>query len=156
MVDNLHVRRSLFGPHEADPPLVVDPHRVLAGPATLQRLEVVPGRKPQVLEHRGRVHGLLHPDYSSWFGYEMAAPNAKIGNTIAIPFTHQNRKWALLPLRTSKKPGDLKIAGASFSTVGKELLSIVDIDEDSAFLRRLQTYFRSRHWEMVPVESLKK
>ena len=37
VVDDLHVRRSLFGPHEADTPLVVDTNRVLAGPVALQR-----------------------------------------------------------------------------------------------------------------------
>ena len=101
-------------------------------------------------------NGLLHSDYSSWFGYEMATPNEVAGNTVPIPLTHQNRKWVLLPLQPSKKAEDLRIAGASFTTVGRELLAIVDIEEDSAFLDRLQNYFRSLHFEMVPITNLQK
>ena len=73
-----------------------------------------------------------------------------------IPLIHQNRKWALIPLRTGKKANNLKISGAGFTTVGRELLQIVDIEEDSAFLNRLQTHFRSRHLEMIPFENTKK
>ena len=101
-------------------------------------------------------NGLLHPDYGSWYGYEIATPNEKIGGKVPIPVFHQNRRWALIPLRTGKKGEDLRISGAGFTTVGRELLQIVDIEEDSAFLNRVQTYFRSRHVEMVPISSVKK
>ena len=101
-------------------------------------------------------NGLLHPDYGSWYGYELATPHEKMGGQVPIPLIHQNRKWALIPLRTGKKANNLKISGAGFTTVGRELLQIVDIEEDSAFLNRLQTHFRSRHLEMIPFENTKK
>ena len=101
-------------------------------------------------------NGLLHSDYDSLYGYELATPQLQTGNTVPIPLIHQNQNWALLPLSTSKKPRDSRIRGARFTTVGQELLTIVDIEEDSAFLQRLQSYFRSRHWKMVPVKNPKK
>ena len=101
-------------------------------------------------------NGLLHPDYGSWHGYELAIPNEKMGGTVPLPLVHQNRRWALIPLPTGKRAKDLRIAGAGFTTVGRELLKIVDIEEDGAFLTRVQTYFRSRHLEMVPVSGIKK
>ena len=101
-------------------------------------------------------NGLLHPDYASWFGYEIATPNEKMGGKVPLPLVHQNRRWVLIPIGTANKAEDLKISGAGFTTVGKELLQIVDIEEDSAFLDRVQTYFRSHHVEMIPISSVKK
>ena len=87
---------------------------------------------------------------------ELAIPNEKMRGTVPLPLVHQNRRWALIPLPTGKRAKDLRIAGAGFTTVGRELLKIVDIEEDSAFLTRVQTYFRSRHLEMIPVSGIKK
>src|SRR5690625_3266913 len=50
VVNDLHLLRSGVGPHEADPPLVVDPDAVLSGPITLERLETVAGRDSEVFE----------------------------------------------------------------------------------------------------------
>ena len=51
VVNDLHLLRTGVGPHEADPPLVVDPDAVLPGPVTLERLEPVPRWHSEVVEH---------------------------------------------------------------------------------------------------------
>src|SRR5699024_8720103 len=43
-VNDLHLLWSCVGPHEADPPLVVDPDAVLPDSVTLESLEPVAGR----------------------------------------------------------------------------------------------------------------
>src|SRR5690606_26681648 len=56
VVNDLHLLWSSVGPHEADPPLVVDPDAVLAGPVTLESLKPAAGRNAEILEHLRRSH----------------------------------------------------------------------------------------------------
>jgi hypothetical protein len=44
VVDDFHVRRTVVGPTEADPELVVDPDAVLAFPITSQRFQPIARR----------------------------------------------------------------------------------------------------------------
>ena len=66
---------------------------------------------------------------------------------------HQNRKWALVPEQGYKMKSPFKVTGAEFTTVGKELLHIVDMKKDDAFLNKVQAYFRGRHLDMVALPS---
>jgi hypothetical protein len=50
VVNDLHLLRSGVGPHEADPPLVVDPDAVLSDPIALGGLKPVSGRDAEVFE----------------------------------------------------------------------------------------------------------
>src|SRR5690606_24206795 len=52
----LHLLRSGVGPPEADPPLVVDPDAVLAGPAALERFEPGPGGDAEGIERLRGSH----------------------------------------------------------------------------------------------------
>src|SRR5690554_4670175 len=79
VVNDLHLLRSGVGPHEADPPLVVDPDAVLPGPIALQRLEPVPGRDAEIVKRlRGPDLTQLaqrHPlDTRIHRGHALAAP----------------------------------------------------------------------------------
>src|SRR5690625_7730874 len=51
VVNDLHLLRSGVRPHEADPPLVVDPDAVLSGPVTLERFEPITGWGAEVVKH---------------------------------------------------------------------------------------------------------
>src|SRR5918996_3516837 len=54
IVDDLDILGTL-PPHETDPPLIIDPDRVLTGAIALQSFETIAGRQAQVLQARGRV-----------------------------------------------------------------------------------------------------
>src|SRR5690625_6194483 len=56
VVNDLHLLRSCVGPHEPDPPLVVDPDAVLPGAVALQRFEPVARRDPKILDGLRRSH----------------------------------------------------------------------------------------------------
>ena len=56
IVNDLHLLWPSIRPHEADPPLVVDPDAVLPCSITLQSFEPVAGRDAKVIEHRRRTH----------------------------------------------------------------------------------------------------
>jgi hypothetical protein len=56
VVNDLHLLWSSVRPHEADPPLVVDPDAVLSDSIALERFESVSGRNAEVLKHRRRSH----------------------------------------------------------------------------------------------------
>jgi hypothetical protein len=43
----------MFGPDEANPKLVIHPYTVLAGAIFGQRVQLVSGRRPQIVEHYG-------------------------------------------------------------------------------------------------------
>jgi len=96
-------------------------------------------------------NGLLHASYTSWYGYDAAIPREDGG--LRLPLVHQNRKWALVPGQGYKMESPFKVTGAEFTTVGKELLHIVDMKKDDAFLNKVQAYFRGRHLEMVALPS---
>ncbi len=56
VVNDFHLLWSCVGPHEADPPLVVDPDTVLADPVTLERFEPATRRDAEVVEDLRRSH----------------------------------------------------------------------------------------------------
>lgn len=60
VVDNFDIFRAIFGPDEADSPLVVNPKRMLARSIAAQRLQTIPGRKSQIIERSGMVENCEH------------------------------------------------------------------------------------------------
>nr|WP_312793839.1 hypothetical protein [Kocuria sp.] len=54
VLDN-HVLKASVGPHEADPPLVIDSAAVLAFPVTLLRFVPVPWRNLKRVERHGSI-----------------------------------------------------------------------------------------------------
>ena len=121
-------------------------------------------------------NGLLHHDYKSWnSAYTLAMPRTEFGGGVTVPYTHkdqpqgivapipdpdggggvtipfihQDQKWKLTPLSAFKAGSEFRIQGAEFTTVGKELLHVVDIEHDAAFLDKVRTYLASQHIEMT-------
>ena len=97
-------------------------------------------------------NGLLHPEYNSWHQYDNAMPNPQLGGHVSV-LIHQDQKWALIPLPSFKVGSALKIHGAKFTTVGQELLHIVDIESDTAFLDKVRAFLKSQHIEMIALSS---
>lgn len=97
-------------------------------------------------------NGLLHSDYDSWHSYDLATPQGALGG-VAVPFIHQGQRWALRPLPSFKSGSMLRIHGAKFTTVGRELLHIVDIEDDAVFLGKVRAYLKRQHVEMVALPS---
>ena len=98
-------------------------------------------------------NGLLHPDYASWHLYDSVIASPLLNGRAAAHLFHQDQKWVLIPLLGFKASESLKIRGAKFTTVGQELLHIVDIERDAAFLNKVRTYLKSQHLEMVTLSS---
>ena len=98
-------------------------------------------------------NGLLHPVYDSWQTYDLVIPSPQLNGRAAAHLFHQDQKWELIPLPDFKARESLKIHGAKFTTVGQELLHIVDIESDAAFLNKVRTYLKSQHVEMVTLSS---
>ena len=95
-------------------------------------------------------NGLLHHDYSSWRTYNVAMPNPQLGGRATIPLVHQDQQWVLVPQPDFRDGSELRIYGAAFTTVGSELLKIVDTERDAAFLEKVRTYLKRQHVEMIP------
>jgi hypothetical protein len=55
IVHDLDLLRPLIAPPEDDPPLVVDPDRMLAGEVAAQCFQAVPGRRCKIAKRRGVV-----------------------------------------------------------------------------------------------------
>ena len=98
-------------------------------------------------------NGLLHPDYDSRHPYDLVIANLSLGSRALAHLFHQDQKWNLIPLPSFKSGNSLMIPGAKFTTVGQELLHIVDIESDAAFLDKVRTYLKSQHVEMVTLSS---
>ena len=99
-------------------------------------------------------NGLLNPNYNSWQNYDPAIPLMQIVDPKqgVVSFIHQDQRWVLRPLPSFKAGSNLKISGAKFTTVGRELLHIVDIGRDAAFLGKVRTYLQGLHVDMVALE----
>ena len=50
VVDDLHLRRTIVGPTEADPELVIDSEAVLTSPITSQRFQPIARRRSKEIE----------------------------------------------------------------------------------------------------------
>lgn len=55
IIDDLDRLRPAVLPHEANPPLIVDPDAKLAGAVSLQGLQTIPRRNPKVLQRPSTV-----------------------------------------------------------------------------------------------------
>ena len=96
-------------------------------------------------------NGLLHSEYNSWGIYNQSILHPQNGQQEQIiSLVHQNQNWVLMPLPKFKATSELKIYGAMFTTIGQELLHIVDIERDTKFLEKVRAHLRGQHVDMVP------
>lgn len=98
--------------------------------------------------------GLLHSNYSNMsYGPIHEATNSRepLPPDMQLPFRYQDRKWILRGTSDELKKKALKVRGATFSTAGRELLKVVEIESMPEFTERLKTHFAKEKYEMVEV-----
>ena len=130
------------------------------------RFQVVDARIPAIGGHLGEnslrregmdyfalvelmENDLLHTDLNSWRIYNASIATPQAGTTVVLPFLHQGRQWTLVPLPTFRLNFQLKVHGAAFTGVGKELLRIVDLETDAKFLDKVRAHLNRNHVDMV-------
>ena len=99
-------------------------------------------------------NGLLHPDYSCWLPYgpiHEANPGVPIPPHTQLPFRHQGRSWVLVGASDALGVKPVRVVGAAFSTAGRELLKVVDLELVPEFTARLKAHFAKSNYEMVEV-----
>jgi len=101
-------------------------------------------------------NGLLHPDYSCRMSYgpiygALSIPGARIPPNTQLPFRHQGRRWVLVGASDELGMKPVRVAGAAFTTAGRELLKVVDIELMPEFTGRLKAHFAKSKYEMVEV-----
>ena len=99
-------------------------------------------------------NGLLHPDYSCWMAYgpiHDTNPGVSIPPNTQLPFRHQGRRWVLVGASDELRVKSVRVAGAAFTTAGRELLKVVDIELMPEFTERLKAHFAKSKYEMVEV-----
>lgn len=101
-------------------------------------------------------NGLLHPDYSCWASYgpihgAIPIPGAPMPPNTQPPFRHQGRRWGLVGASDELGMKPVRVAGATFTTAGRELLKVVDIELMPEFTEWLKAHFAKSKYEMVEV-----
>ena len=99
-------------------------------------------------------NGLLHPDYSCQMPYgpiHDANPGVRIPPNTQLPFRHQGRRWVLIGALEALELKSVRVVGAAFSTAGRELLKVVDIEPMPEFTAQLKAHFAKSNYEMVEV-----
>ena len=100
-------------------------------------------------------NGLVYPELKSWRDYKLSMPFPLIGKgmQVPLPMVHQGQRWLLVPTPGSRRKELIKVHGVEFTSVGKELTRIVEIEPDPDFLNQVQEYFLNQHLEMVQFRS---
>ena len=94
-------------------------------------------------------NGLLHPDYDSWFEYILIEARKEGEGPVFL--VHQEKKWDLVSLQDFTGDLKLRIHGAGFTSVGKELLRIVEVESQPTFTDNLRAYFKKQNLDMVEI-----
>ncbi len=100
-------------------------------------------------------NGLLFSDFSAWGQYQYGIRSLPDWKDLVIDFTHQDQHWTLLPEQEFclDKDEGLKLFGVAFTTVGKELMDIVDLEQLPDFTNRIAEYFSGLKLMMEPINS---
>ena len=92
-------------------------------------------------------NGLIISDYNSWMDYKFSICDEE--KRVVVPFEYDRKMWGLVPLQERPKDQQFQIHGVVLSRTGKELLSVVEIEEDEKYTLALKEYFKRLNLEMV-------
>ena len=95
--------------------------------------------------NRLNEHGLVIPDYNSWFDYRLVIAG--------VPFQFQSRLWTLEPEVQFRQEGALKLSGVALTRAGRELSRVVEVQPLQEFAQALVTYFKGQKLHMIEVGS---
>lgn len=95
-------------------------------------------------------YGLIISEYNSHMDYRAAiVREGKVG----FPLTYQNRLWALLPKETPPPmEQEFRVAGVGLTRSGKELLPVIEIDQNDKYSEALKAFFDGQGMVLTPVQ----
>ena len=83
-------------------------------------------------------HGLIHTDLASYYPYgRMISHASRPTAVLQLPAIHQNEKWILVPTKAETKASGVQVLGAAFTSCGRELFRIVDVEPSKRFRDKL-------------------
>ena len=72
---------------------------------------------------------------------------------VPLPFQHQGKSWALLPLPDWDHKSEFRLSGVMLSRVGRELFCIVDQDPMPEYTEDLKAFFAKQKLQMIETPS---
>ena len=72
---------------------------------------------------------------------------------VPLPFQHQSKSWALLPLPDWDHKSEFRLSGVMLSRVGRELFCIVDQDPMPEYTEDLKAFFAKQKLQMIEAPS---
>lgn len=96
-------------------------------------------------------YGLIIPEYNSTRPYStsIANENNVIGNSLCF----QNKHYGLIPTDREKYDKELKLTGVGFTKAGKELLSIIPIENVENYRADFIEFLTKKHLRLVEVKN---
>lgn len=96
-------------------------------------------------------YGLIIPDYNSHMDYRVAIAQDQ---RVAVPLIYENSRWGLVPKssETTLFSSPFSLHGVALSKVGKELLSIVNLEPNEQYSRDLRNFFEKLGMQLTPIE----
>lgn len=95
-------------------------------------------------------YGLIISDYNSYMGYGPCI--AHDGSRVSASLLFNNKAYGLIPTDEEAYDKSLSLHGVALTKSGKELLSIIPINNSSAYEAALIEYFQSKHLRMVELD----
>ena len=92
-------------------------------------------------------NGLIISQYDSQMHYENFVADGS--RSMVLSFLYQNKDRIFIPLPNWQTSDKLWLSGVALSHSGRELMKIVDTEEDKKYTDALQEYFKSLNLEMV-------
>lgn len=96
-------------------------------------------------------YGLIIPDYISKMNYEICIVDNPEHPRATLRYG--NVHYGLLPLNKNEEIKELRLHGVAFTKAGRELLSVVPIEEDVLYGKNLEKFFNENHVQLVEVNS---
>jgi len=102
-------------------------------------------------DHLNVLHeyGLIISDYNSYFDYRMCI--AQTNNVAPMGFHYAGGVYVLRSETERSLANEFRLSGVALSKTGKELLPIVDAEENKKYTEELQKYFEAQKMRMVQV-----
>ena len=99
-------------------------------------------------------HGLIISDYNSWQDYALAfAIEGKNQRPpVHLPFTFQDKRWALVPTEQRRQNKEMKLSGVALTGAGRELSRVVESMPLPEYAQALKDYFLREHLQMIQVK----
>ncbi len=96
-------------------------------------------------------YGLIISDYNSWRNYSPCI--AHQDNEIGVPFIYLNKQFGFIPLNKQQYDKNLKLHGVALTKAGKELLSIIPIEEVKEYTLDLINFLKEKDLSIAEVEA---